>query len=87
MLWRNRWAILGLALVLAPPIVGAVGVAAQETEGQRDERMSWWREARFGMFIHWGLYSIPAGIELIRNLEGNQEAAGGGIQCASLCHF
>ena len=23
--------------------------------------MAWWREARFGMFIHWGLYAIPAG--------------------------
>ena len=23
--------------------------------------MHWWRQARFGMFIHWGLYSIPAG--------------------------
>jgi hypothetical protein len=27
----------------------------------RDERMAWWREAKFGMFIHWGLYAIPAG--------------------------
>jgi alpha-L-fucosidase len=27
----------------------------------RDARMKWWREARYGMFIHWGLYSIPAG--------------------------
>ena len=27
----------------------------------RDERMEWWREARFGMFIHWGVYSVPAG--------------------------
>ncbi|UCG47201.1 MAG: alpha-L-fucosidase [Phycisphaerales bacterium] len=27
----------------------------------KDERMAWWREARFGMFIHWGLYAIPAG--------------------------
>ncbi len=27
----------------------------------QDERMAWWREARFGMFIHWGLYAIPAG--------------------------
>jgi len=26
-----------------------------------DQRMEWWREARFGMFIHWGLYAIPAG--------------------------
>ena len=32
-----------------------------ETAVQRDARMRWWREARFGMFIHWGLYSIPAG--------------------------
>jgi len=27
-----------------------------------DERMKWWREARFGMFIHWGVYSVPAGV-------------------------
>jgi alpha-L-fucosidase len=32
-----------------------------ETPAQREARMEWWREARFGMFIHWGLYSIPAG--------------------------
>jgi alpha-L-fucosidase len=23
--------------------------------------MGWWRDARFGMFIHWGLYAVPAG--------------------------
>jgi alpha-L-fucosidase len=27
----------------------------------KDERMEWWREARFGMFIHWGVYAVPAG--------------------------
>jgi alpha-L-fucosidase len=32
-----------------------------ETKEQRDERMAWWREAKFGMFIHWGIYAIPAG--------------------------
>jgi len=32
-----------------------------ETPAQRNARMEWWREARFGLFIHWGLYSIPAG--------------------------
>src|SRR6185312_5624108 len=26
-----------------------------------EQRMQWWREARFGMFIHWGVYSVPAG--------------------------
>lgn len=32
-----------------------------ETPAQRDARMAWWREARFGMFVHWGLYSGLAG--------------------------
>ncbi len=26
-----------------------------------DDYMEWWRDARFGMFIHWGLYAVPAG--------------------------
>jgi len=34
---------------------------AGETKAHRDARMKWWREARFGMFIHWGLYAQPAG--------------------------
>jgi len=36
--------------------------AAQETPEERDARMAWWREAKFGMFIHWGLYAVPAGV-------------------------
>ena len=32
-----------------------------ESKAQRDARMEWWRSARFGMFIHWGVYSVPAG--------------------------
>ncbi len=32
-----------------------------ETPAEKDARMHWFRQARFGMFIHWGLYSIPAG--------------------------
>src|SRR5207237_8163996 len=27
----------------------------------RDRRFKWFREARFGLFIHWGLYTVPAG--------------------------
>ena len=34
---------------------------ANETPAQRDARMQWWREAKFGMFIHWGVYAVPAG--------------------------
>jgi alpha-L-fucosidase len=32
-----------------------------ESSEQRDTRMRWWREAKFGMFIHWGVYAVPAG--------------------------
>ena len=37
------------------------GQAASGQTLDRDERMQWWREARFGMFIHWGVYAVPAG--------------------------
>ncbi|WP_098946181.1 alpha-L-fucosidase [Pseudalgibacter alginicilyticus] len=35
---------------------------ADETLAERDARMEWFRVARFGMFIHWGVYAVPAGI-------------------------
>jgi alpha-L-fucosidase len=35
--------------------------AVGETPDEFAARMKWWKEARFGLFIHWGLYSIPAG--------------------------
>ncbi|MGB5205870.1 MAG: alpha-L-fucosidase, partial [Eudoraea sp.] len=41
--------------------VAAINYLEESTESF-DERMRWWRDARFGMFIHWGPYSVPAGI-------------------------
>lgn len=41
--------------------IAGTGGAVQETPAERDARMAWWREARFGMFVHWGLYSGLAG--------------------------
>jgi len=45
--------------------VSAVGAEAPkqvaETPKQHDARMKWFREARFGLFLHWGVYSVPAG--------------------------
>jgi alpha-L-fucosidase len=40
-----------------------------ETTSQKEDRMAWWKDARFGMFIHWGLYSLPARHEWVRNKE------------------
>ncbi len=42
-------------------IGGASAAAVGETSAQRDARMAWWREAKFGMFIHWGVYSQAGG--------------------------
>ncbi len=40
-----------------------------ETAAQKKQRMAWWQDARFGMFIHWGLYALPARHEWVRNAE------------------
>ena len=55
--------ILALTAVLAgfPACLAADAAPAQETPAERDARMKWFRDARFGMFIHWGVYSVPAG--------------------------
>lgn len=58
---RRILAAVCLLLALAAGS-SAIGQAyTNETEAQRDARMGWWRDARFGMFIHWGVYSVPAG--------------------------
>ena len=40
-----------------------------ETDAQKQERMAWWTNDRFGMFIHWGLYALPARHEWVKNRE------------------
>lgn len=37
------------------------GIVPRLALAASDDRMAWWREARFGLFLHWGLYSILAG--------------------------
>ena len=42
-------------------IAPTVSSVPDETREARDARMAWWRDAKFGMFVHWGVYSVPAG--------------------------
>lgn len=58
-----------LALSFSLLILFTQIITAQETESQRDARMKWWTEARFGMFIHWGLYALPARHEWVKQRE------------------
>ncbi|MBV9924222.1 MAG: alpha-L-fucosidase [Acidobacteria bacterium] len=41
-----------------------------ETKADRERRMRWWHEAKFGMFIHWGLYSVLGRHEWVQEMEG-----------------
>jgi alpha-L-fucosidase len=41
----------------------------KETDAQKIQRLKWWTDARFGMFIHWGLYALPARHEWVKNNE------------------
>lgn len=50
-----RLVVFSILLSLVAPTFGA------ETRAERDTRMAWWREAKFGLFIHWGVYAVPAG--------------------------
>jgi alpha-L-fucosidase len=57
----DRIVILAACLAAAPALARAADKPAAETPAQRDARMGWFRDARFGLFIHWGVYSVPAG--------------------------
>ncbi len=61
----NRRAILPILTLLLTCTLLYVPVAeaqwaALATDPAAAQRIAWWREARFGMFLHWGVYSIPA---------------------------
>jgi len=48
----------------------ASGQAPPDAAATREQRMKWWHEARFGMFIHWGLYSVLGRHEWVMENEG-----------------
>lgn len=66
----RQWLVIGatvVSLLIAMVILASCGGTTAQIGGAKakplsqDERMEWWRDARFGMFVHWGLYAVPAG--------------------------
>ena len=53
-------AVAGLLLVGSAPVRSAQQASA-DNDAVRRERLSWFHEAKYGLFIHWGLYAVPAG--------------------------
>src|ERR1022692_2024815 len=52
----------GIAAAVLTCLCASAAIAqTTSTPMSQDERMKWFREAKFGLFIHWGLYCIPAG--------------------------
>ena len=61
--------ILLATLFLWGIIAPVVAQLPKETPEQKAQRMQWWTNDRFGMFIHWGLYALPARHEWVKNAE------------------
>jgi alpha-L-fucosidase len=58
---------MGAAAAAAPL---AQSLSAATGDADRERRMKWWHEARFGMFIHWGLYAVLGRHEWAMEREG-----------------
>jgi len=71
-----HFVLLLIALLTIPSLAQAqeksdsLDPYAHETEAERDARMAWFREAKFGLFIHWGVYAIPAGTYDGKKIDG-----------------
>lgn len=69
---NNKFKIGMILVLLLATLVMQNTASAQlkaETAEQKSKRMEWWTDARFGMFIHWGLYALPARHEWVKNKE------------------
>lgn len=44
----------------------------ENKEAFTEDRMQWWEDAKFGMFIHWVVYSVPAGIYNGKDIPGGE---------------
>src|SRR5580658_2753937 len=66
----NTSALAQTAAAQAPVAKPAPTAADQKQAATREQRMQWWHDAKFGMFIHWGLYSVIGQHEWAKEQEG-----------------
>jgi len=74
---KNNFVRMKISIILIPAFLILfmipVKLCSQPTpEPERSQKIQWWRDAKFGMVIHWGLYSIPAGDWKSKNVSGNE---------------
>jgi len=68
---------INILSAMASPTISEVGLYWRphknyllESKKEFNDRMAWWRAAKFGMFIHWGAYSVPAGVYKGKKIKG-----------------
>ena len=66
---NNRLIITLIALFLLGFGLKAQTASTEETAAQKEKRMEWFAQAKLGIFIHWGIYAIPARGEWVRSFE------------------
>jgi len=76
---KIRYLILALSFIINvgysqndTSVVSAVSVLNESPESF-NQRMEWWRDSKFGMFIHWGVYAVPAGVYNGEKIDGGGE--------------
>ncbi|HUE83857.1 MAG TPA: alpha-L-fucosidase, partial [Pyrinomonadaceae bacterium] len=61
---RDYLKLMGAGAAVAASDLSGLTASAmpenQDEKAERARRMKWWHDAKFGMFIHWGLYSLLA---------------------------
>src|SRR6266498_1218939 len=76
---RDYLKLMGAGAAVAATNLPAISTIASTAESSpkisdedstRAKRMQWWHEAKFGMFIHWGLYSTVGRHEWVMEMEG-----------------
>lgn len=70
----KRFSFLLIILILIS------GVSRAQHKPSDTERLAWWHEAKFGMFIHWGVYSMYGGV-----YKGHQQARGDAAWIENRC--
>jgi alpha-L-fucosidase len=58
-----------LIFITSPTLFAQTKMIGNETDAQKEQRMQWWKDARFGMFIHFGLYSEAARHEWVKAMK------------------
>ena len=68
---RDYLKLMGAGVTLAGSNLSAAAMPTSvDEQADRERRMKWWHEAKFGMFIHWGLYSVLGRHEWVMEMEG-----------------